>query len=384
MKCTYPIKTIVASLMLGQLPLIHADTTLIGDHLISAQGTEMGSLEVEGFLSVQGNSIDLGTTYINTQEQPGTIWSYSETAGKPTVRLDTILAEATFAWGEVAGSGPLNKMILKGDNSLEIFAPGYASGTPDNGLIRVVPKLAASGGSSITINGQRVLTLADTELFVTQSSGHVSGNLHLVGSLTANGGTINLGDSPWGGMTAWGIALGDGAVASRNAGVALGVNNKAYGPNSLALGVAAQAHGYSSASIGFATIAATHFSFAAGRQTHTWAQGQFVVGANNLKDPDPNNPYDFDLSEAAFVVGNGSNQIPALLPNPPKSNAFVVRYNGNAEVTGNTIMKKSATVQENLTVGGSITAEKATFTGRVRVEPRGGISMGDYQYDPGQ
>lgn len=181
--------TVVGSLMLGQIPLTHAGSTLLGDHSISSNGVEVGSLEVEGLLSVWGSSIDLGTTIINSVPHSGIIWSYNEAAGKPGVTMDTILEEATFGWGEGAGSGRLDKMVLKGNNTLDLFAPGYSSGTPDNGLIRLVPKLAASGGSSITINGQRVLTLADTELFVTQSSGHVSGNLHLVGSLTARGGT---------------------------------------------------------------------------------------------------------------------------------------------------------------------------------------------------
>jgi hypothetical protein len=175
---------------------------LLGDHFITPNSNEVGNLEVGGMLSVLGNSIDLGTTIINSASQPGLIWLYSEAAGKPNITMDTILGQATFAWGEAVGVGRIDKMILKENNTLSLFAPGYSHGTPDNGLIRLVPKVASAGGSSVWIDGQRVLTSADANLFVTQSSGHVSGNLHVVGSLTSRGGSINLADSPWGGMTA--------------------------------------------------------------------------------------------------------------------------------------------------------------------------------------
>jgi hypothetical protein len=109
---------------------------------------------------------------------------------------------------------------------------------------------------------------------------------------------------------------------------------------------------------------------------------------NNINDAPANNTYTILPTDAAFVVGNGSSQISSLLPNAPKSNAFVVRYSGDTEMKGNAHVTKSATVQQNLSVAGTVTATgaisgtTASFTGRVRLAPKGGISMGEFTHDP--
>lgn len=278
-------------------------------------------------------------------------------------------------------------MLLSASNQLQLFAPGYSSASPTNGIITLAPVLNTNGGSTIHVNGQRVLTLADSALFVTQSSGVVNSHLFVTGNLTTHGGVI-LSGTPSYNPTAWGVAIGPESQATPDGGIALGRNTKAWGAYSLATGVASQAHGYSSTATGHATIAAKHHSFAAGKYTETHAEGQFAVGVNNINDAPANNTYTILPTDAAFVVGNGSSQISSLSPNPPKSNAFVVRYSGDTEMKGNATVTKSATVQQNLSVTGTVTANgaisgtTASFTGRVRLAPKGGISMGEFTYEP--
>lgn len=82
-----------------------------------------------------------------------------------------------------------------------------------------------------------------------------------------------------------------------------------------AAGVSAEASGYGAAAFGVNSIASGDYSFVAGESTRATRHAQFSVGIYNTQDDD-----------ALFIVGNGNAS--------GRSNAFVVKTNGDANVKG--------------------------------------------------
>jgi hypothetical protein len=263
-----PLSSITVGLFLiAFLGKASAVTTLNGDHVVGPSGGETGSLDVSGTMSVAGNALEFGTT---TTGGTGVIWTYYESGGYPILSTDIMLPNAGYSWRQLVNGQSAYKMTLSGTNVLKLYAPDYSTLSPSNGVISLIPALNANGGSAAYVNGQRVLTLADSALFVTQSTGVVNGKLTVTGNLTTHGGVV-LSGTPSYNSTAWGVAIGPESQATPDGGIALGRNTRAWGAFSLATGVGTQAHGYSSTATGHASIAAKHHSFAAGKYTETHA-----------------------------------------------------------------------------------------------------------------
>jgi hypothetical protein len=154
-------------------------------------------------------------------------------------------------------------------------------------------------------------------------------------------------------------SIGNGNMASAHCATAIGTVTWAAGPWSTTFGVYTYAGGGAATALGNGARANGGASLATGAQTEasgdyassfgleTIAQGfaQVVIGRNNIAQGDAKNWIDTD---DLFIVGNGAS---AAAP----SNAMVVKKNGDTVVSGSLTVK-----------------------GAMHIEPRGGISMGEF------
>ncbi|MDX2108967.1 MAG: hypothetical protein SFY80_01870 [Verrucomicrobiota bacterium] len=186
------------------------------------------------------------------------------------------------------------------------------------------------------------------------------------------------------------IAMGYESVAAKSHSVALGYSNMAgnsySGVGSIALGFDTMALADYSFSAGYRTLADSNNSddpnadatgpyssmnAAFGNQTISRGNSCFVVGSFNHPSIFTASPD--DLTRPLFVVGNGTSAATA-----DRSNAFVVKANGDAILQGTLSMggplnlANGATIEQNLTVNGTI-----------HCQPGGDVGMGEFgSYNP--
>lgn len=127
-------------------------------------------------------------------------------------------------------------------------------------------------------------------------------------------------------------AMGSMTNASGDSSTAMGYYTLASGASSIAMGEGSSASGDSSTAMGEGSNASGYSSTALGFYTEAMGPGELVVGHYNLTEaPLPYDEWDpttWPATGQLFVVGNGTHY--AL-----RSNALVVRRNGNTEVSGN-------------------------------------------------
>jgi hypothetical protein len=165
------------------------------------------------------------------------------------------------------------------------------------------------------------------------------------------------------------LALGNSALTNSYDTVAIGLYASATEGLAQAFGPYNESSGYMSTALG-AALVANGF-------------GQTVVGARNAFDPAADR-YNQVGTQDLFVVGNG------LLSSHPytRSNAFTLKWNGDGWIQGNFTTAKGLNVTEDAaitgdaSIQGELEAGKASFSDTVRIAPRGGISMGEFTYDP--
>ncbi len=115
------------------------------------------------------------------------------------------------------------------------------------------------------------------------------------------------------------VSIGLGTKAMGRNSVAMGNTTETNGYSSFAVGDRTKANGFGSSSIGYHTIANAGTSLSIGRYNDT------LVATENTANGWPL-PV-FASTSPAFIIGNGSSDA-------TRSNAFVVRYNGNAVLAG--------------------------------------------------
>ena len=146
-----------------------------------------------------------------------------------------------------------------------------------------------------------------------------------------------------------GTAMGDRTTASAWYSTAMGTETTASGNSSTAMGASTTASGDMSTAMGFETTASGINSFAIGEETTASDYASLSIGTYNLVNSvvttggDANN---FDTDNAAFVIGNGtaSNAV---------SDAFVVRFNGDATLSGDLTINSDERLKDNIQPLGS-------------------------------
>jgi hypothetical protein len=123
-------------------------------------------------------------------------------------------------------------------------------------------------------------------------------------------------------------AMGEGTIASGDFSTAKGRNTIASGYNSTVMGVFAEASGDASTAMGQGTIASDYLSFIVGK--HNLAGSAITSSANQ-----------FSLDNTAFVIGNGT-------ASNNRSDALVVKFNGDATLAGNLNINSDARLKANI------------------------------------
>ena len=144
-------------------------------------------------------------------------------------------------------------------------------------------------------------------------------------------------------------AMGGETTASGNNSVAMGYQTTASAFNSIAMGQNTTASGDISTAMGHQTTASGELSTAMGNGTTASDFASLTIGLyNSVNSTETSNgsAYSFDTDNAAFVIGNGtaSNAL---------SDAFVVRFNGDATLSGDLTINSDERLKDNIQPLGS-------------------------------
>ena len=137
-------------------------------------------------------------------------------------------------------------------------------------------------------------------------------------------------------------AMGFGTIASGDFSTAIGDYTLSSGDFSTAMGKGTMASGGYSTAMGFFSTAEDHMTLA--------------LGAFNKADETPN-PDNFSYQNTAFVIGNGT----AL---DDKSDALVVKFNGDATLAGNLNINSDARLKANIISLGSTLSKLLQIDGK--------------------
>jgi hypothetical protein len=143
--------------------------------------------------------------------------------------------------------------------------------------------------------------------------------------------------------------------------LSVGINNT-VGADALAVGSSVQATGHNTTAFGSNTIASGENSTAVGDHLQAQGFGQFVTGAYNVPQGNPNAA---NGADQLFAVGNGTDDT-------HRSNAVAVLRNGNVGI-GTSSPAKKLDVKGDTNIDGGL-----TVGGAISISPQGDISMGEF------
>ena len=252
---------------------------------------------------------------------------------------------------------------MRGDASLLY---GTGSSAPTAGSIALGASSLASGTSTVPSvaigTGAQAYTSTNTGIYNVRHGGIAIGNSARTGQAGIDGGGIAIGSMSYSASGA--IAIGRGTIGNGSKSIAIGEDTKTYGSNSIA--------------IGNNNITGGTASSLLGNWLNNHGMGTTVVGYKNLIRAGESQTT-FQPNGYAFIVGNG-------ISSP--SDAFTIQWDGDAWLLGDFATGKSLSVAEDATIGGDVAVEgeieasTARFSDTVRIEQRGGLSMGEFTYDP--
>ena len=153
-------------------------------------------------------------------------------------------------------------------------------------------------------------------------------------------------------------AMGLGTTASGNPSTAMGRGTKASGDESTAMGYLTTASGTRSTAMGAYTIASGVYSTAMGTSTRASDWSSLVMGQFNLSGSTvTSSAVEFSLNNTAFVIGNGT-------ASNNRSDALVVKFNGDATLAGNLNINSDARLKANIVSLGSTLSKLLQIDGK--------------------
>jgi hypothetical protein len=388
-----------------------------------------GNLSVSGEVDILGGITTIGS-WAGDPSHPGITIQYGEVSGVSTISSNASRNTNTWFWTHNSASGLIKSMQLDPSHRLVLFG---SNGTTAG--ITLDPAGASTIAGSLLVNGASITmpnqVLSGTSSALTQGLGDarymlknatnwaigtgatITGANSLAFGANAQSTSI---DSPRGasiaigrnafaqtGTSTWtgygnisgSVAIGDGAIAGDGAGMGGGVaigalsycrdsggsaigygsistaayasamsfNARAYGVGSLALGTSTTAGAPWATSVGNNIETTGNYATALGNNLTVAGFGETVIGRYNALEPGVN-AWTQSATANCFVVANGSSTT-------QRSNAMVILWNGDATHNGNVIVTKKLTATQG-----------AKFDDTVRIAPRGGLSMGEFTYDP--
>lgn len=194
-------------------------------------------------------------------------------------------------------------------------------------------------GGSLTVGGEAVLTqAAANSLYLTPSTASATyvsksaSSVAIGNNATAAGGAFAAGDNSIAGAGA--ISLGtwagsNGTPASGASSISMGYASHGNGEQSISMGTWNWASANDSISIGPASNTLSQKSVAIGNNLFAYRWGQVVLGTFNTTPANVQSSYTNTAqpTDEIFVIGNGAD-------NDNRSNAFVIKRNGDTEVVG--------------------------------------------------
>ena len=153
-------------------------------------------------------------------------------------------------------------------------------------------------------------------------------------------------------------AMGERTTASGDFSTAMGYYTTASGDFSTASGEGTTASGMISTAMGAGTTANGMFSTAMGYFITASDRSSLIIGQHNLLGSTvTNSATDFSLENTAFVIGNGTNSA-------NRSDALVVKFNGDATLAGNLNINSDARLKANIVSLGSTIAKLLQIDGK--------------------
>ena len=153
-------------------------------------------------------------------------------------------------------------------------------------------------------------------------------------------------------------AMGYQTTASEGTSTAMGYQTTASGGASTAMGAETTASQYSSTAMGSLTTASGMFSTAMGRGTTASDWSSLVMGQWNLAGSTvTTSATEFSLDNTAFVIGNG-------VDGDNRSDALVVKFNGDATLAGNLNINSDARLKSNIISLGSTLSKLLQIDGK--------------------
>lgn len=147
--------------------------------------------------------------------------------------------------------------------------------------------------------------------------------------------------------------------------LAAGYNTRASGQYSTAFGNSALASGIGSFAFGNNTTASGQYATAIGQNTTASSFGSLVAGRYNILSGSGSA---WNETDPLFVVGNGYETIENNILTITRRNALLIKKNGDAEINGNTTIKKSLAINDSLIAeGGAGITGNATISGRLGI-----------------
>ena len=152
--------------------------------------------------------------------------------------------------------------------------------------------------------------------------------------------------------------MGEITTASGDYSTAMGYYTTASGDFSTASGEGTTASGMISTAMGAGTTANGMFSTAMGYFITASDRSSLIIGQHNLLGSTvTNSATDFSLENTAFVIGNGTNSA-------NRSDALVVKFNGDATLAGNLNINSDARLKANIVSLGSTLAKILQIDGK--------------------
>ncbi len=153
-------------------------------------------------------------------------------------------------------------------------------------------------------------------------------------------------------------AMGQLTTASGNYSTAMGLSTIASGDYSTAMGYSTRASGGISTAMGNTTIASGFASTTMGQLTTASDYASLVIGQWNLAgSTTTNSPTEYSTDNTAFVIGNG-------LSWENRSDALVVKFNGDATLAGNLNINSDARLKSNIISLGSTLSKLLQIDGK--------------------
>ncbi len=154
------------------------------------------------------------------------------------------------------------------------------------------------------------------------------------------------------------FAVGNDNLASGSSSTAMGRGTIASGDDSTAIGANTEASGSNSTAMGFVTDAIGDHSTAMGEGTTASDCSSLAVGQYNLAGSTvTSSATEFSLDNTAFVIGNGT-----AFNN--RSDALLVKFNGDATLAGNLNINSDARLKANIVSLGSTLSKLLQIDGK--------------------